>query len=166
MNDKDIYNLIPLYAEGGLTDAEKKAVEGLLARSAEAKTELEAYKKMWLLLDEADTVKPSANYVSNFWTALSKERTLTESFKESLQNLFHVPKLAPVLATALIVLVVGVLAVRNYTVIQNTTELAQFSDDDIEMIDNMDLAENLDVIADLDFLQDLDAVEGMDQIEA
>jgi anti-sigma-K factor RskA len=45
MNDTDAFDLIPAYALGALTDAERARVEALLATSAEARVELRAYQE-------------------------------------------------------------------------------------------------------------------------
>lgn len=53
MNDKSLNSLVSAYHDGELTAAERLEVESLLATSAEARAELEGYRRMSSLLREA-----------------------------------------------------------------------------------------------------------------
>src|ERR1041384_366173 len=77
MNDSTLFDLIPAYALGALSDEERARVEALLATSEEARTELRIYQEM--LTGLAATVparKAPAHLTEDFRHRLSASPTV------------------------------------------------------------------------------------------
>lgn len=64
MNDTDAFDLIPAYALGALTDAERARVEALLATSAEARVELSAYQETMAGMAALTTLRKAPAHLS------------------------------------------------------------------------------------------------------
>ena len=125
--------------------------------------EFKAFEESWAMLGELDEIRPEPGFVGRFWTGLSLEQSWQEKVSEAIRNGLFKRRLAPVLATACIVMIVGSVALRSYFQIRNTNQiLAHLSQEDMIVVENIDLAENLDLIEEMDFLEDFDIIEALD----
>lgn len=164
----EIKKLIPEYVEKDLQPKQNQIVAQHLMDCGVCQHEVETFRKAWAVLTQLPTLEPNPNYISRFWTELSLcNQPWHEKVLEAISGYLPQRRFAPALATACLVLIMGLFAVKNYLYVQESEQiLANLSKDDLEMVEFMDLAENYDIIGDIDFFQDLEVIENLDTLES
>jgi len=114
MNENQIRDLLPAYLEGELTEKDKLLVEEYLSSHPIMQEELKALRQTWEILGELPPIEPHSNFVSRFWTELSLRRSWHEKVYESLRHIMASGRWVPGMVTACILVIVGVIAIRNY----------------------------------------------------
>ncbi len=166
MDCQRIQRLIPEYTNGELQPSEIDEVKNHLSVCAACQKELALYTKSWQMLGDWKTIEPEAGYVSRFWTKVALEQSWYERLLQDLRNSVSGRRLAPVLVTACMLLIVGFFSLHVYQKQQMDTEfLASVNEEEIEIVQNIELAENYDIIQELDSLEDMDVIENMDILE-
>lgn len=167
MKCQDIKKLIPEYIENDLQPKQNHIVAEHLLDCQVCRHEVETMKKTWGLLTQLPGLEPNPNYISRFWTELSlRQQPWHEKALETILGYLPQRRLAPALATACLVLIMGLFAVKNYLYISKSEEaLANLNQDDLEMVEFVDLAENYDIIEEIEFLEDLEIIENLDTLD-
>lgn len=166
MNAEEIKKLIPLYLEKELEPNEYQLVKDALAQDSELRQYAQELQSAWDSLGDLDPIKPSPNFVSNFWTELSAQDTSVNIFGRIRQYLYN-RRVAPVFAGICGILLLSIVVLKGPLLGGNTDirEFSQLSIDDIEILENIELVENLEIIEDIEFLEDLDVINEMEDLE-
>ena len=166
MKPEDIKQLIPLYLEEELEPQDYQLVKDALAQDAALRQYAQELQSAWDSLDELEEVKPSPNFVSNFWTELSAREAPVNIFGRIRQYLYN-NRVAPVFAGICGILLLSIVLLKGPFLGSNTDirEFSQLTMDEIEILENIELVENLEIIEDLDFLEDLDVIDEMEKLE-
>ncbi len=163
MKCQDIKKLIPEYLEKDLQPKQNQMVAQHLMDCQVCQHELETVKKAWAVLTQLPSLEPSPNYISRFWTELSLRQ---QPWHEKVFEYLPQRRFAPALATACLVVIMGLFAVKNYLYISESEKaLSDLSQDDLEMVEFVDLAENYDIIEEIEFLEDLEIIENLDTLD-
>lgn len=75
MECKDLRELVVQYSSGDLPDGDKDFVETHLRECGECSALLRRSDALWSLLDEWKDVEPRTEFVSEFWSRVSKEES-------------------------------------------------------------------------------------------
>lgn len=161
--------IIPVYMDGELGREEAMLVKEHIASCAACQKERHALERSWKMLEEWKDIEPAPGYVSRFWTKVALQRPWHEEvgqrIGETLDGLRR-RRLVPVYAAVCVLLITGILSLRNYWQMRETQELvASLDQEELEMAQNVELAENFDVIQDMDFLEDLEVIESLEGLE-
>ena len=158
--------LIPLFLDDQLKADESQLINEHLASCVRCQKELELYQESWDMLSHWKDLEPEPGYVSRFWTRLSLEASWLEKLRLSIRETFVQRKLAAIVTTALILIIVGFLSSRILPIGNTEKELAKLNSDEIELVDHLELAQHFDVIENMDTIEDLDIVENLDSLES
>lgn len=160
MDCKHIKNQISAYLDNELQPKEREQVKNHLNLCSDCCREFELMEKNWKMLKNLDMVEPSQNYISRFWSELSSRQTWYQKAVDVVKNIIFARRL--VFVYALICVVIGALALRNYFQVQQTNQMiVNFSSDDYEMVEYIELAENYDIIKDIEFFEDFEVIESL-----
>ena len=159
MNKDEIRQLLPLYIEGELEPALADQVKSAVNADAELQQHVRELQGSWEMLDQWDGVEPQANYVSKFWTRLSAE----EKWYEPMIRFIQQPRLVPVFATAMIVILVST-AVIQYG--QHEQKLVQKQQVEEDIIQNLELVENYEIIEEIEFFEELDFIDEFGKVQS
>jgi len=167
MNFEEFKRQIPEYLEKELEPQKFQEFEEYLSNHPEAQKELKAFQQSWDMLDEVETIEPSPNYISRFWTTVSEEKTWQEKLKKGFKEALVGRRLAPVMGTVFILMIVSIFAIKNYIDIQRTDQMvAYLNENDLEMIEHVEMAENFDILEDMEFYEDLEIIENIDALQS
>lgn len=167
MTCRDIQKLIPLYLDNQLKDNELQMVKGHIANCPHCQKEVGLYEKSWDMLKGWQDVEPSPGYVSRFWSRLAAEKSFSEKVIEGIRTVFEKRQFAGALAAASVVVIVGLVSLRNSLPIGNAESmLSKMKPEELELVSNLELAQNLEVIENIDILEDLEVLENLDSLES
>ena len=124
MNDADIFDLIPAYALGALSEDERTQVEALLAKSSDARAELSSYTEMMIgMAALAPRQQAPAHLNADFRARLAKASSVEENRPSAVRRI--TPLRALIGLAALLVVVFGVYAA--YRVIEANNRQQQIN---------------------------------------
>lgn len=167
MECKTVIELLPAFLDDAVAADPRTEIQVHLSSCPGCQKELRAYRRSWDALKQIPVLEPDPDYVSRFWTNLSA-RTPWYVKAGSLVNRFILaPRLAPIWATACVLIFMSVFVTTNYRQIQEAeTLLTSLPMEEVELIDNIELAENYDIIREIDILEDMDVVEQWENMES
>ena len=167
MNCAQVKKLIPVYLDGELEGDEIRLVKEHLAACPACQQEMRAFEKSWEMLDTWEDIEPTPGYVSRFWSTVSQQRPWQEKLSRFVRERLLNRRLTPALATACVVVLVGLFALRIYWQVQESQNLlVDLSEEELEMVENMELVENFDILENMEFLEDLEIIENLDALES
>jgi anti-sigma factor RsiW len=166
MNCSDARPILPLYLDGDLQEAERHRLDVHLETCPECRRELELLEASWQMLGELDEIEPEPFYVSRFFARVEAKMPWHAKLAGFIKGLLAPRPLIPILAAAILVIVIAVGV--NQLPPNSDKELAmiQFNGVDPEMVESMDVAEYFDLINELDFLSDMEVIQDLDETQA
>lgn len=166
MNCAEIKKMIPVYLDGEMEPQQKQMVKEHLSSCPVCMKELLAFEKSWEMLGAWKDIGPAHGYVSRFWTEVSLQRPWHEKIIRGFGVILGKKQLAPVYAAVCVLLITGILSLRNYWQVREAQELvASLGQEELEMVEDIELAEDFDIIQEMDFLEDLEVIENLDSLE-
>lgn len=166
MTCEDIKLLISPFLDHELEDAENKQVTEHLSACLHCRKELALLQETWEILDENEQLKPSADYISQFWTKLAQEQTWQEKIISQFKQFAFRPRLLPAASMVFVLLIVGGFLVQTYTQQQSDpVELSVIDPLEMDIIENVESIDDYDVIADMDFYENFDLIEEIEVLE-
>lgn len=167
MNCREATELFPSFIDRELDNQRISVLREHLSHCPSCREELQAYARTWDMLKVWADEEPSPGYVSRFWTRVAREEPFYEKAWEEIKFFFADKRIAPVIATACLILLVGSFTFYNsFFVTKTETLLSSLSADEMEFVENIELVEQFDIIANIELLEDLDVIENLDNLEA
>ena len=166
MDCRKIKRIIPIYLDHELSSDDHRMVEAHLRICPDCRAETRAIETSWEMLGELDGIKPDPQYMARFWRALEAQTPWYEKILREVQTVFLQRRWAPVLAGAVVIVLVGGLV--RYQILQKpetVSVLAELNAAELELVVNFDLAEDYEIIENMDFFSDLDVIESLDDFE-
>ena len=166
MDCRKIKELIPIYLDQELSSDDHRLVETHLHTCPACMAEARALEKSWEVLGELDEIEPDPQYMARFWRSLDAQMPWYEKLLRDVQTAFLQRRWVPVLAGAVVIVLVGGLV--RYQLFQKPETvpvLAELNAAELEMVVNFDLAEDYEIIENIDFFSDLEVIENLDDVE-
>ena len=163
MKCHDIKKWIGEYIDGELVGAVQEQVSAHLDQCVHCRKEYETMAKVWGALAELPDQKPSAAYISRFWTKVAVQGSACDSWA-SIKNILKNRKLVPVVTALSVMFIVG--SVNFLQVRPVNQDLNQLAGEDVELIQNMDVAEHFDIVKDIEILEDMDVIQSLDHMQS
>lgn len=158
--------LIPAYLDHELNSDDQRRVAAHLGTCPDCRAEARAMEKSWEVLGELQEIEPHPGYIARFWRALDDRMPWYEKILKDLQTVFLQRRWVPVLAGAVVIILVGGLV--RYQFLQKPEAvlvLAELNAADLEMIANLEMAQDYEIIENMDFFSDLEVIEKLDDFE-
>jgi len=167
MDCQNLKKLIVEFIDKKLQPKENQAVREHLKDCPNCRKELRLYEESWEMLSLLKDEDPDPGYISRFWTRLSTEQSQKERISANIRNAFQMPKWAPALATFSLVVIVGLLSLRNFLQVRETNvALSAMNPEQFEIVENYELIQNFDLIENIDLMEDLEIIENLDSFES
>lgn len=166
MDCRKIKEIIPIYLDQELSSDDHRLVEAHLRICPACMAEARAVEKSWEVLGELDEIEPDPQYMARFWRALNAQMPWYEKMLRDVQAAFLQRRWVPVLAGAVVMVLVGGLVRYQFLQKPETVPvLAELNAAELEMVVNFDLAEDYEIIENIDFFSDLEVIENLDDFE-
>lgn len=146
MDCKKIRQMFSDYIDEMLEDKKQETFKGHIASCERCRKDLAEYQVSWKMLDAGEPIEPSPDYVSQFWTELSRKPSGYKVILDWIRNILLPRRMVYKFVLVSATLIAVYISVFNY--VDNSkmrTLLINMSDEELEMIENFDLIANLDL---------------------